>query len=185
MNSTSRRSGYTLIELMVVMSVSSTLLMVAVGWIHQSMTLASAMRDRQHHHQSLMRLSRQLRDDVHRGNSVAMVGDEQLVITFADGPKLSYTISENGISRKSIDGDGPALQDNFEFFRPVAARWDVSGLPDWISLVVVREPRMSTSIDGPEIGGATSSAESVDSRPTDLQVRAAIGRWGSFGGVQQ
>ena len=184
MNPTWRRSGYTLIELMVVLSVSSTLLMVAVGWIHQSMTLASAMRDRQHHHQSLMRLSRQLRDDVHRGVSASMASDEQLVITFADGKKLSYTIKENGIWRQSIGGDGPVLQDNFEFFRPVAARWDVSELPDWISLVVVREPRVATPIDGPMIDGSTPTAVSVDSRPTDLQVRAAISRWGSFGGVE-
>jgi hypothetical protein len=74
------------------------------------------------------------------------------------------------------------LQDNFEFFRPVAARWDASELPDWISLVVARE-HLSAPIDGRMIDGAMSTAAPVDSRPIDLQVRAAIGRWGSFGGV--
>jgi prepilin-type N-terminal cleavage/methylation domain-containing protein len=183
MNTTSRRSGYTLIELMVVLSVSSTLLMVSVGWIHQSMTLASTMRDRQHHHQNLMRLSRQLRDDVHHGRSVSMASDQQLVITFADDQKLSYTITDNGIWRRSINGGGPVSQDSFEFSQPVAARWDASELPDWISLVVARKHRVSTPIDGPLTDGSMSTAIRGDSWPIDLQVRAAIGRWDSLGGA--
>ena len=47
---TSKR-GSSLIEMMVVMTVGSTLLVLALGWIHQSFRLASLIRDRERHHQ--------------------------------------------------------------------------------------------------------------------------------------
>ena len=54
------RRGTSLVEMVVVISVSSALMVVAVGWIHQSLKLGSIMDQRQEHHQSVLRLARQL-----------------------------------------------------------------------------------------------------------------------------
>lgn len=163
------RRGYTLIELMVVISVSSTLMVLAIGWIHQSMKLGSVMRDRQHHHQSLLRLSRQLRDDVHQGESLAVEKETRLVITMAGQQTTVYEIMPERLSRVTRDANAVTSRESFPIDPRAIAHWEPAELPDWISLLVERGSHAAT------IRKETSS-DASEPRPIDLHIRAAVGR---------
>jgi prepilin-type N-terminal cleavage/methylation domain-containing protein len=166
-----KQRGFTVLEMIVVMSVASVVMVVAVGWIHQSLKLGSIISKRQEHHQSLLRLARQLRDDVNRGESMVMVGDDQLLITL-DDRTLRYTIEDQRLLYQSRLPDGKiALQDAFALSRTSTSRWETSEMPTWITLIVDR-------------GGAprpTEQSERAIKRSTDLHVRAGIGRWLQLG----
>ena len=72
MNGAANRSGYSLIELMVVFSISSTLMVISIGWIRYSMTFGKIVQHRQSDHQTLMRLGAIFRDDANHGLSAKM-----------------------------------------------------------------------------------------------------------------
>ena len=171
MNHSRTRSGYSLLELMVVISVLATLMSVAAAWIHQSLTFSSVMRQRDRHHQSLMRLSRQLRDDIHHGQTALVDESNQLVISMSGDHQVTYTIDDqHGLLRQSREGDTVA-HNRFSLAPTASAHWDASELPDWISLIVDRGPGVEsqTSVGPPDAG--------PNERPAvDLYVRAGVGR---------
>ena len=167
------RHGVSLLELMILMSLSSTLLFIAVGWIHQSMTLASALRSRTDHHATLLRLSRQLRDDVHRGESMSMQDDAQLLIALPNDRRVTYTITPAGISRQLTDADQVTSGEQYSLKAPVSARWDASELPDWISLIVDRAEAVPASSAPPESPTTTPNTPPIIA---DLHVRTRVGR---------
>ncbi|MEM9589572.1 MAG: prepilin-type N-terminal cleavage/methylation domain-containing protein, partial [Planctomycetota bacterium] len=84
---TFRRQGTTLIEMLVVMSLTATLLGLAIGWIHQSMALASSSRLRGRQERSLQRLTNQLRDDIHLATSATL--EDETTLTLQLGPQIS------------------------------------------------------------------------------------------------
>ena len=173
MKSFMHRQGVSLVELMIVMSLSSTLLFIAVGWIHQSMSLASALRSRTDHHATLLRLSRQLRDDVHHGESMSMQGDARLIIAMPDDRRVAYTITPTGISRQLTDADQVTAGEQYSLQSPVSARWDASELPDWISLVVDRAEPVPVS---PDPLKSLTTGPNAPPKIADLHVRTGVGR---------
>lgn len=168
-----RRNGVSLIELTIVMSLSSILLLIAVGWIHQSMQLASSMRSRTDRSATLLRLSRQLRDDVHHGESIRMQDDARLIIAMQNDRRVIYTITPTGVSRRLTEADRVTAGEQYSLESPVSARWDASELPDWISLIVDRDGAAPVSTPPLEIPITPSYARP---RIADLHVRAGVGR---------
>lgn len=160
------RFGVSLVELMVVMSVSSTLMIVSAGWIHQSLRLGSAIDNRNEHHQSLLRLARQLRDDVQRGVSMEMADDSELLITLDDGSILRYTIRETEVAFRATNADDVVNQDAFKLARRSVCRWDATELPDAITFVTIR---------------ASSANADVAVPVTDLRIRTSVDRWSRLG----
>ena len=163
------RRGSNLIEMIVVITLSSTVMIIAVGWIHQSMKLGSIIRERQRHHQSLMRLSRQLRDDVRSGESMSMSSGTELVIRQDESKTCSYAIGPNGILFQARRKDEVIQQDFFRTSPSVNIVWETSEMPDWISLVVFRA-------DG-RLDDAAAKTTPFDAGPVpDLHVRVPVDR---------
>ena len=160
------RFGVSLVELLVVMSVSSTVMFVSAAWIHQSLRLGSAIDNRNQHHQSLLRLARQLRDDVQRGVSMAMADDSELVIQLFGENTLRYSIGEDEVSFRVTNADGVVIQDAFELARGSSCRWDTGEMPNAITLVTTR---------------ASPAKADVSVPVTDLRIRTTIDRWSRLG----
>jgi prepilin-type N-terminal cleavage/methylation domain-containing protein len=174
MNQRLSRHGFSLIELMVSISVTGVLMMVAVGWIHQTMKCASLIKQRQRHHQNLTLLGGSLRSQVRECKSLAMDGADRLTLAWEDGTKASYTITGNRVdfekTQPQINGDEPRItREVFKLSARSTAAWNVAEMPNWISLVVSRRNEQNPS---------------NDPTPVDLHVRVAPNRWGQWSPVE-
>jgi prepilin-type N-terminal cleavage/methylation domain-containing protein len=168
------RPGYSLMELMMVMSVAAVLMVVNVGWIHQTMKFASSMTQRQRHHQNLTRLAWALRDDVRQSDSMSIDGDKQLLLDWKNGTQLRHTISNTSLvieKRAPEVTEAPVImREVFKLAPGSTIRWDASELPEWISLVVYRANQIAAEL--PQDGDETRSLE-TGSVPIDFHVRVA------------
>jgi prepilin-type N-terminal cleavage/methylation domain-containing protein len=167
------RRGYSLIELLLVMSVAVVIMLVNVGWIHQTMKFSSLMDQRQQHHQNLTRLAWELRDDVHHSNSLAMDGDDRLVLARNDGTSVTYTISAASLDL-TRRRDNTIQRETFGLTSNSQVYWDTSELPDWISLIVARGPE---GLAKRRSGESELRYEARDSTAVDLHVRVSPNRW--------
>ena len=165
------RNGYTLIQLLLVMSVAVVLMTVNVGWIHQTMKFSSVMKQRQQHHWNLTRIAWELRDDVRSSESISMDGDQQLVIEGNDGEKKIYAISKDSLTIEILDNESAIKRETLALAPNSIAYWDNSELPDWISLVVERGPQV--------LANQTSAETRSKDSAVDLHVRVSPNRWKS------
>jgi len=94
------RNGYTLIELSVTISVGSSLMMLAVGLLHQTMNLTSTARTRAAQHHTLDRLTQDFRQDVHVTTEAALTDPQHLELLRADGTAVRYQIEPARIRRE-------------------------------------------------------------------------------------
>jgi type II secretory pathway pseudopilin PulG len=164
--------AYTLIELMTVLSVSSTILVVSIGWIVQSMKFASFVKASQQQHQCLMRVGSLLRDDVHQGRELRIDGDHRLVISTVGSQVIVYQIETGRLTRAVRNGDATIAVDTFSIDETAKVRWEVSEMPGQIGLVVLRGNRWIRATSGPKVDETTDV-------PPDLYVRAAVNRYSS------
>lgn len=173
MSQIKNRRGYSLIELMVSISVTGVLLVVTAGWIHQTMKCSSRIKQRQRHHQNMTRLSGNFRDHVHECETIAMDGVDRLALTWEDGTRATYTITNNTLQFEKNEppttSDEPRTKREKYVLSPNSTvEWDTSEMPGWISLIVSRRREVSAS-------------NNLDhSMPVDLHVRVAPNRWGRW-----
>ena len=169
-----QQRGYTLIELLLVMSIAVVLMMVNVGWIHQTMKFSSRMDQRQRHHQNLKRLAWELRDDVHQSESLAMDGDNRLVLTQNDGVELTYTISATSVDAERRSNETIIRRETYDLAPNSKVEWETAEVPNWITLIVTRgreglaEQKLKKPLD---------PASARDSPVVDLHVRVGPNRW--------
>jgi prepilin-type N-terminal cleavage/methylation domain-containing protein len=181
------RRGYTLIELVVVISMTSVLLVVVVGWLHQSLKFGSSMRERQRNHRSLTELAWQLRDDVRQSESIAVEDNNRLVIKSLGGNTTSYTLSNSKSVVERKENGSSNQQSQFELSDSSVAHWDTSEMPDWISLVVSKQPdgkfspanQATTNKDSKSntMPGDPILTHEEHQKPIDLHVRVGPNRW--------
>ena len=169
-----RRRGFTLIQLLLTMSVAVVIMMVNVGWIHQTMKFASRMDQRQQTHQTLTRLAWDLRDDVHHSSSLSMDGEDRLVLELNDGTVVTYSISGTSLDLERNRDDETIQREAFIVSPDSQIDWDTSELPDWISLIVTRGPTGLASHGAEETELRSDESKTM---AVDLHVRASANRW--------
>ncbi len=174
MNHMKQRRGYTLYQLLIVMSVGATLLVLNVAWIHESFNFASVMNQRQKNHSNLTRLAWELRDDVRASHSLSMDGEDGLVLSRDDGQQTSYMISAASVVVEKRSNEISIGREIFKLSPNLTARWDTSEMPGWISLIVARG-REGANTKSDENSEPQSAAEELP--PVDLHVRVGPHRW--------
>jgi len=176
-----RRSGSTLMETMIVLTVASSVVMLAIGWIHQSFRLAGVIRNHDRHHQSVMRLSREFRDDAHVALSATLEG-ERLRLEMQDEEAVVYTIETESATvrrtRLKLNEEQPLSRESFALQEFSEIKFDGSESPDWVSLTVIRADIRK------RLPAKTIPPRKSSDRPIDLHVRAAVGRWNEPGNVE-
>ncbi|WP_153557230.1 PulJ/GspJ family protein [Roseimaritima sediminicola] len=145
--------GVTLLETLVLFILLNTLMLITVGWITQSLRFSSAMQDRYDQHQTWMRLSRDLRRDVHRGSEVEVLESGGLAITAPGGERVVYSRHPGHLRRESSASSASARHESYPFEDELQVQWNGDQLPRWIEI----------NLQGPR-------------RADNLRVRAAVGR---------
>ena len=141
------RNGYTLIEMIIAMSILMILMAINAKWIHESIKFASKVDDRKRQHLSLDRLDNKLRQDIRQSNSMALE-NRSLTLTFDDELVVTYSIDGTRITIVKERDSKIVFQDRFELGNRADIQWDSSEMPEWISLVVRdRNPTLRSNPD--------------------------------------
>lgn len=95
------RCAFTLIEMVLTLTASSTLMVLAVSLISQSMSIARTAEERVDQVRTTTRLARQFREDVHAAISIEDSADDLLVFRSTDQSRVTYRIASHQIVRES------------------------------------------------------------------------------------
>ena len=149
--------GFSLIELLFVIAVTTMLMVVCTKWMHQSMKFSSTVRVRTADHQTLDQLGRQFRMDVRNSQSMALAGDTLTLKT--DSGALTYTIEGRTLVAKEPLTGTNVRTAQYRFHQGIEMRWDTDELPASIGLVVERKETRPTTL--PESSSAPQSEPAV------------------------
>ena len=114
-----RPRGHTLVELIVTMSVGSTLLLLATGVVHRTMRFESTSRQRTDVHRTARRLAHDFRRDAHRAESVKLSdeADPPTTIRFSlpDEAAVTYTVARGMVLREQRLAEGQVRREPYYF----------------------------------------------------------------------
>ena len=141
------RRGFTLLELLLVITAGGMLSLVAIGLVHRTMRLNSLSREQIDLQAKTARFTRQLRRDVHRSESARLSNDGLQTLTLATNPPAIYTFSPTAVLRRKSLADGREHRETYRFGDDTTYLLSIdSGRVD-----VVAEQRRSTENSTPRI----------------------------------
>jgi prepilin-type N-terminal cleavage/methylation domain-containing protein len=139
-----QRHGFTLVELLVTMILGSTLMVLAVGLVHQTLSLSSASRQRDDHMRSLNRLARQFRFDVHRATTCTVTTPDRMQLEMPDDSVVTFRAEANRVTRTQPTSDGPTRRAAFLLLPDSSIQFEA--LDDPVrALVTVARPMITVS----------------------------------------
>ncbi len=156
------RHAFTLAELIVAMTTSAVLFMLAIGVVERVMKLSTDAGARAEHQASLARLGSQLRNDVHAAKEVDVTTDDsglRLTLKDSQNQTILYTVSGAVVTRES-DAEGSAAKVRETYRLAKASR---------VRIETEEGQKVITTI-----ARVTPEGEVLESR-----VAARVGRWPS------
>ena len=178
-----RRAGLSIFEAITLLSLTSFLLVLSVGWIHQSFKLSGAMRVKQRDHLQWTRLARAFRHDGWTASEAVVSAPQKVVFRYGREREVRYEVRDGAMLRSGFDGS-----DSFAFAsgtRLWLRKDQANGLVGlgWARSRGSRQLDRMASSDEPSGPTASDSTE-----PTSLKVAIAeasedlilwcqIGRW--------
>jgi prepilin-type N-terminal cleavage/methylation domain-containing protein len=133
-----QRRGFTLVEVLVTMSVGSTLMVLAIGLVHQTLTLSTVARQRDDHLRSLNRLARQFRDDVHHSTACTVTTPDQLQLEMPDESVVTFRAESNRVTRMQPTSDGRTRKATFLLLSNSSTQFAVLDDPNRAVVTVAR-----------------------------------------------
>jgi type II secretory pathway pseudopilin PulG len=114
----SRRGGFTLIEVVVLMSIVALLMTLGGGMLRRLLAADRQMVRALETARQVDRLSSRLRGDVQLGTLAE--GDIQnlpsrLILRMADGRRIDYTVTDHRLIREVFEGENRQVRDSFAF----------------------------------------------------------------------
>lgn len=100
-----KHRGSTIVEVIVLMLFSSSLLMVAIGAVHQSMQLSRGASARLSQVHTINRCAEQFRIDCHYAFQARTESENQIVLEFNESMKVIYLSKNNLFVRESWEGE--------------------------------------------------------------------------------
>jgi len=105
------RKGFTLVELLVAMTMGSTLLVLSIGLVHQTMMLSKTIRKTCERGHATNRFVEQFRADIHSSKQVTCTEPGLLTLDWSNGladvtNKVVYRRSNQRVSREESANDG-------------------------------------------------------------------------------
>ena len=158
-----QRNGSTLVELVLSMSAGSAVMLLAIGLVHQTMTLTEKSRQRADNHRALDQLAQNFRRDVHMATEFGVISDDKLLIKNPDGSHVTYSSQNHSVVRQRKYVSLGNENDRFNLGVGSTASFQRTSNPERISLTVSSE----TGLDG------------FPSR-VDLNIESIVGRWRSL-----
>lgn len=175
------RQGTSLLEVTIGSAVSVTLIVLAIGWIHQSLLLAKTVKQKQQQQTQIQRLADQVRLDIRLAGQATAVSPQQMVMTGPTLGTVTYKIVGANVERtQHAVGPGIPHRDHYRLAPGSQIAWDPSELPAWCTLTVKRGLGLpSRSGDVPAVAEkeAVPAVVMTSRPPLDLRVRGQVGRW--------
>jgi type II secretory pathway component PulJ len=134
-----RRNGSTLVEIVICMSISTSLMLTAVGLVHQTLTVSSRTSERADLARSLARLSTQFRADAHRATEAKTDSETEMRLTQPDGSEVIYRFADHRIARQHQSASGQLEHDSFSCEAGHVAKFNVLSQPERAALLVQRD----------------------------------------------
>lgn len=150
--------GFTLVELLVVISVGSGLMLLAIGVVQQSMTFAQLGYHRADQDRTMVRLDRQFRQDVHRCEGFELQADNQLQMSLDAETEVVYTIESSRIERRLKVAGEMRQHETYDLNLRTAAELQRFDTPSRLGIVLTTDTQLQT-----------------ESLRTDRQIIAAVG----------
>jgi len=164
-----RRRGFTLIELIVALSLLATILPLAGGTVYLLLRAQTASADSLADAMTLSRFSRTFRADVHAAQSAHVNGegsrlDEQAVFKLDPPRTISYSGNPAGAIVRTVR-NGRSIERREEF-RLAGTRTQFEMAADGRAVAAVHKPRALTVSGGPVVTATTST----------IRIEAFVGR---------
>jgi type II secretory pathway component PulJ len=116
------RSGFTLRELSIAMTIGTTVLGSSIGMLHHAFDWTRIAQHRRQDDQTYFAFARQLRTDLHAARDVS-VSEDALEVTLAAENDVRYRIADNTIERVETRGDDQSRSETYRWKRPRAFRF--------------------------------------------------------------
>ena len=132
--------AFTLVEMLVTMTVSTTLLVLASGMIHQTMTLHTQGRLQGDRQRTALRLARQFRHDIQHSHQVSLQQDGAamtLEIRQPTAVTVTYSTQDSRIVRDQPRANGQHQREMFLFAPNDRAYFELLADPHRAALVVM------------------------------------------------
>ena len=155
-----QRNGSTLIELVLSMSAGSSVMLLAISLVHQTMIVTERSRNRSDNSRTLDQLSQNFRRDVHLATELNFDGEGKLTLISADGSQITYVIQNHSVVRQRKHTAEENEQERYQLAEDASALFQGIQEPDRATLTV----RGETGLPG------------ISPR-VDLHVEATLGRW--------
>lgn len=114
----SPRHGFSLLEMITVMSMMSTVILLTGATFHILFRSEKAVTLSFVTERAVARLSVQFRDDVHEAESVSVKlgpddAQREFVLSDANGVRVRYVMTKDGLARLSMDGNEVSAREDF------------------------------------------------------------------------
>lgn len=154
------RNGFTLVELLTTVTVGSTLMVLALNLVHQTMLLSQAARDRCQRMQSTNLFIDQFRQDIHAAKSVVVTPDQELTVEFENVAAVIYRAIDNRITREQQPINDRAHRETLNLGDHAHCHFKLLKSPSRVALTIASE------------------TDIADSQRVDRHVEAVVGRFG-------
>lgn len=134
-----RRRASSLVELMMSMTAGSSLMLVAIGLVHQTMTVSRQTTEQTDHDRSLARLAMQFRFDAHRASEATAESENELSLTWSDETKVTYQFADRHITRRHQRASGEEEQERFALRGQATTTFEALSDPDRVELIIRRD----------------------------------------------
>ncbi len=135
----SQRAAFTLVELLITMTTGSSIMLLAIGLVHQAMSINSASRAHGDQDRSSNRLATEFRRDVHAAEKCTIASDQQIALTMPGGGEVTYDADANRVTRSESLGRKPQRRASFELFQEAIVSFGISDSPRR-GMLTIRRP---------------------------------------------
>jgi hypothetical protein len=130
----SRRGGWQLVELLMVITITSLLMLVSGRMMRSLLSTETSVGESLSREQQWSRLGEQFRSDAHRARAVTS-GDQQLKLTLDDETVVVYRIHNDELSRERGEDE---KAHKVESYRADDGGWKIESDPDARLVRIVR-----------------------------------------------
>lgn len=162
-----KRQGLSLIEVVVMASVTSAMLVMATGWIHQTMKQSSRFRIEHREQLAFAKLSQHFRKHVWQSETADTSDPNSISLTNQQGHSFKYSLKDQQLDFVHRNASG-ALQSMERFVLPAFSKATFGQNDDSAIMMKIES----------SIGVQTATAESrKPASRTSLVVESTLARW--------
>lgn len=139
-----QRRGFSLIEMLLTMTVGSALMVLAMTLLQQAMTLSSQTRGQCESDRATHRLCEQFRRDAHIATTVTTQDNLETIFT-VDSERITYQILDGAVTRTTStghQGQERSGHEQYELGESTSVTIERLEQPERVSLTVRRQPML-------------------------------------------